>query len=375
MEEFQLAYTEQTIISVLILIILLIDLLKTFKRSVLRKRIAIFLIFNILYFVTQQAYKDINFYNFGSKEVIYATFILNYLLEISIRASLFLCAEYLMKSKIAISAKIEFVSLFFYYLTSLLIITTPITRLVFYVDDSLHAIRMPLYLIINLTSYFYVILVFFRALYCSIFTPNKKEKMLYISMLIFLTLPYLSLFIKLDIWNCTTALSVLVFYLIIQHENISKDPLTNLNDRQYLNQDIEKLLSTSKKNKLALLMIDADHFKEVNDTFGHLEGDNSLIRIARAITFATRHLRYVINARYGGDEFIVCFYETSENEAEAIAKKISKKLHELNISSNSGHNLTVSIGISKYDKDIHSSDDLIKRADAKLYEIKNNRKN
>lgn len=375
MEEFHLVSIEQAIISIIILIIIAIDLSRTFRRSMLRSRLLAFIVINIFYLTFNFIIDDINIYNSGSKFFIYSIWIIYYSLEISLRASLFLYMEYLMRSKISISTNIEYVCLIFHFITLFLIISTPFTHLLFYVGKDLKIVYMPLYFLVDFTSYFYLIISVLRGIYCAIITPNKRERRIYILMLIFLALPYVTLFSKLDLWDGTTAISILIFYLIIQHENISKDPLTNLNDRTYLNQDIEKMLVSNLRKRTALLMIDGDHFKQINDNYGHLEGDKSLIRLAKAITEGTKNLRFVSTARYGGDEFVVCFIESYDREAEVVASRISSKLKELNIMSNSGYEFNVSIGIAKYDDTIKNAKDFIKAADAKLYDIKNSREN
>lgn len=373
MEKFHLASIEQAIIAIVLLSIILIDLRRTFRRSVLRTRIIIFLVLNILYLFFQFIMDDINLASYQSKALMYFVLICYYSLNIALRASLFMCMEYLIRSKISFSIKMEFSALIFNFITIFLIITTPITHLFFHVDEHYNIITHPFYILINITSYSYLFASVFRGIYCIIITPNKKEKRIYFLMVLFLSIPYISIFSPLDLWDCTTALSILIFYLIIQHENISKDPLTNLNDRTYLTHDIEKLLTSSKKNRLALLMIDGDHFKQINDNYGHIEGDKSLIRVARAITEGTKNLHYVTTARYGGDEFVVCFMESYNREAEVVASKISAKLKEFNILSNSNYSFTVSIGIANYNENIKNASDFIKQADANLYEIKNSR--
>jgi len=97
---------------------------------------------------------------------------------------------------------------------------------------------------------------------------------------------------------------------------------------------------------LALIMIDIDHFKVFNDTYGHLAGDQALIRIAEAIKDVIRRPGDLA-ARYGGEEFVVMLMNTNGEVVEIVAEKIRRKVEELGIKNEKINTvLTVSLGVA-----------------------------
>lgn len=143
------------------------------------------------------------------------------------------------------------------------------------------------------------------------------------------------------------------------------DPLTNLNNYRYFTKALDQEIHRAQRygSPLCLLMMDLNHFKEYNDTFGHLEGDELLKRVAHVLHANIRNID--IACRYAGDEFVIILPETRFEQAGTITKKLRKKIEEIP----SKHKVTISIGIAAYHKDM-SRHDFILRADTKLYEAK-----
>ena len=148
------------------------------------------------------------------------------------------------------------------------------------------------------------------------------------------------------------------------------DPLTGLPNRTLLFKRIEEALATTERqqNGMALLMLDLDRFKEVNDTFGHQLGDRLLqlvgARLCQAVGCA------VTVARLGGDEFAVFLAEATESIAQQVALKLSTALEEPFLVEGYPLQVEVSIGIALYP--IHGSDPLtlFRRADVAMYTAK-----
>jgi diguanylate cyclase (GGDEF)-like protein len=116
-------------------------------------------------------------------------------------------------------------------------------------------------------------------------------------------------------------------------------------------------------------MIDVDYFKSINDNFGHLEGDEALIRVANALKQGCTSCRkrpYI--ARYGGDEFIIVT-ELSEEETLDLCSSIKNKLKELNDNAGVRYSLNLSIGCAEW-KSGMTANDLINTADFNLYKEK-----
>ena len=149
------------------------------------------------------------------------------------------------------------------------------------------------------------------------------------------------------------------------------DHLTSLANRSLLHQRLELLIqeSTESSKQFAILFLDLDHFKEINDSLGHDVGDELLVRVAKILIQATRKTDTV--ARIGGDEFVILLDNVdNENTIIPIAQKLLSALQQpLKIQEHDLH-VTTSIGISIHPN--HGSDFnmLLKHADIALYEAK-----
>ncbi len=163
-----------------------------------------------------------------------------------------------------------------------------------------------------------------------------------------------------------------VYRLCARLEEVSvTDPLTGLRNRRYLDQRLEEEISRSRRHHtpLSLVMIDLDHFKAVNDQFGHPIGDTILSAVGRLLTQRVRHGE--VAARIGGDEFAVLLPSTDLKGARAFADWVEEALHELAADLEECEGLVVSgsAGVAQLESG-WSSADLIKAADASLYEQK-----
>ncbi len=159
------------------------------------------------------------------------------------------------------------------------------------------------------------------------------------------------------------------------------DPLTSLPNRRMLQDRLRLVISQSARNRQygALLFIDLDHFKLLNDTRGHHIGDQLLVQVAERINGLIRSSD--LAARLGGDEFVVVFDNLGENPEDAAleAKKRAEELHQL-ISQpyalrQSIHHCTISIGVSLFNSQNRSIDDLLRHADAAMYQAKDSGRN
>jgi diguanylate cyclase (GGDEF)-like protein/PAS domain S-box-containing protein len=162
--------------------------------------------------------------------------------------------------------------------------------------------------------------------------------------------------------------------LIWQQANF--DTLTGLPNRQMLHDRMEQEVKKSHRSNLpmALMFIDLDHFKEINDTLGHDMGDVLLKEAAERLTGCVRETDTV--SRLGGDEFTVILSEVTEpNIVDRIAQNILKKLAEpFQLRSEVAY-VSGSIGITMYPEDATTVDELLKNADQAMYEAKNQGRN
>jgi diguanylate cyclase (GGDEF)-like protein len=157
--------------------------------------------------------------------------------------------------------------------------------------------------------------------------------------------------------------------------NSVTDPLTGLLNRRYFNELSEKETTRARRHRLsfAVLMLDIDHFKRINDTFGHPVGDLVIKTLAQVCNKALRPND--ILARYGGEEFILTLPHTDEEGARVVAERIRQATQEIELAApNDQVRFTVSIGISIYTEDL-PFERLVGRADEALYKAKEGGRN
>ena len=160
------------------------------------------------------------------------------------------------------------------------------------------------------------------------------------------------------------------------HELSITDSLTGLYNRKHLMETLDNEVARSKRHKhdFAVLVIDIDHFKEYNDTYGHLAGDEVLSRLASVFKKSVRSCDYV--ARYGGEEFILVLPEIGPEDGVKAAERIRKKVVKENFAGDGKpREVTVSVGVASYPKDGDDPQDIIRHADAALYKSKESGRN
>jgi len=120
--------------------------------------------------------------------------------------------------------------------------------------------------------------------------------------------------------------------------------------------------------------LDVDNLKIINDTFGHALGDKALTKVSDVLM---RSIRTNTDwaARYGGDEFLVCLFDTGGKGAYQIAERIRKKITELVLIQNHKIGITASLGVSSMENAPAAADELIELADRRMYCAKKNGKN
>ncbi len=148
------------------------------------------------------------------------------------------------------------------------------------------------------------------------------------------------------------------------------DPMTGLHNRHYLLSHLRGLLRGSPVPHVAVLMIDVDHFKTVNDARGHAAGDEALIAVAQTLC---RHVRaFDTLARYGGEEFVVVMPGTSAPDAIAVAERLRTGVEAIVLPGEA--RLTVSVGVACATNG-GEADALLRAADAALYQAKRSGRN
>src|SRR6185369_15445540 len=155
------------------------------------------------------------------------------------------------------------------------------------------------------------------------------------------------------------------------------DHLTGLFNRRYLMEALDKEIHRSirKGGNLSLLIMDIDHFKKVNDTYGHLQGDAVLQRVALNLQKELRS--YDIAARYGGEEFIAVLPDATLKESIFVAERIRMSIHDIKFDGElSPLSITASLGVASFSaQNCNNVDGFIKLADDALYLAKSKGRN
>jgi len=158
------------------------------------------------------------------------------------------------------------------------------------------------------------------------------------------------------------------------------DALTGIPNRRSFSEHILKEYNRSLRNHLPLSVImgDIDHFKGYNDSYGHVEGDNCLQRVAKSIE-STLKRPGDFCARYGGEEFVMILPETDGQGARILADLICGNIEKLNITHEQNKpfgKVTISLGLASIKANqVENHQELIKLADAALYDAKSNGRN
>ena len=166
-----------------------------------------------------------------------------------------------------------------------------------------------------------------------------------------------------------------IFHETIYNMTIT-DGLTEVANRRKLEEFLERELAGAIRHKrpLAISVIDADHFKAVNDNFGHIAGDYVLRRIAHVIQGVIR--KDELLARYGGEEFVIVMPESTLEQASLLAEKVRKLIEETKFHFEE-HTIpvTVSVGVANHYSKLQDVDAFIKAADEALYRAKETGRN
>lgn len=154
------------------------------------------------------------------------------------------------------------------------------------------------------------------------------------------------------------------------------DFMTNIPNRRYFVSLVEREFSLAirKKRLFAVLMIDIDFFKKINDVYGHRIGDKAIKSVANEIMTMLR--KEDLAARWGGEEFVVFLSDANQKDAMIVGERIREKIHQLCLEiEDKKIKMTVSVGVTTFHCQDQTFDDVLHRADLGLYEAKHNGRN
>lgn len=248
------------------------------------------------------------------------------------------------------------------------------THALFYIDSQGVYRRGFAYMIQPIVSYCYVIHTSLHAFVQSRRVESLQTKAIYRT-LAFFAIPALvagvfQVFYSGPCLSVGIMLSMLQLYIVCQEQLISTDPLTGLNNRNRFETYMLSLFSNvDQADDVYLLMMDADGFKQINDQYGHVEGDHALQVVSAVLKDACSPSGGFI-ARYGGDEFVVLQKGATEHDIIRLCSAINSELSR----AETPYSLRMSIGYARYGDGINTWQELLRAADAELYRIKDAKK-
>ena len=260
----------------------------------------------------------------------------------------------------------------------ILLAASVFTGCVFSIDENLNYTRGPLSFMQVVLSYGYIAAAVIRILYDAI---GRKNKLVWDNIIFAAVFagPIISastlqaFFPELPIACLGIVLAFMNVYVYSLKVHVSVDMLTGIANRHKLMNELEDKISSLKKDeKLYFLFLDIDSFKQINDAFGHHEGDNALKSVATVLKTLCKTTGGFC-ARYGGDEFAVIQVLKKSGDIKRIKKNIYDSVEKIT-DKNSAYSLSVSIGCAQHTSETESVQELISRADSNMYSKKMQRK-
>jgi diguanylate cyclase (GGDEF)-like protein len=253
----------------------------------------------------------------------------------------------------------------------MLLVISQFTGWYYYIDSANIYHRGPLFLM----SAFFTVALIIAALVMITVNRKKIEKKHYSTLVFFAVPPMAGIVLQILLYGWSLmlnslVLSIFMVFLNIQNHSIHTDYLTGVFNRKkfeaYLNA---KINSSSKKKAFSAILLDMDHFKAINDTYGHEMGDDALQLCVKLLRKSLRSKDFI--ARYGGDEFYIILDISDIAALEGIIARINDCIEEYNETGAQPYNLGFSIGYAVYDcKSAMKAEDFKNLLDKKMYENK-----
>ena len=288
----------------------------------------------------------------------------------------FLYFEYIREAAYLRDRKIVLISSAGIWIMGGLLIFNTWGEFLFYIDENGVYQRGALFGLTYVFSYVYIFISWIGTVGSIIKKNSSKDTAFIMSLILFPIAPGASGIVQFYFpWipaACVTmSISTLLLYLGWTDQLISIDLLTGLSNRKQLVVSFDQWKkSVGTQEKIYLMLVDADHFKHINDTYGHLQGDNALKIIAKALKTECRDsTKRPVIARYGGDEFVVLLASDNDESVKELKRGINDRLDEIIAEDEIPFELTVSIGTACLEGD-ESLKELIAKADEAMYSEK-----
>ncbi len=258
-----------------------------------------------------------------------------------------------------------------YVLIVIMVLITPLTNFLFYVDDANVYHRQPglyAYTAVSVTLIFLILIIALR-------NRNQLKKLVFGTMLFFSIIPIVGFALQVILFGVTAfwpsiTLAILVSYVFLEIRRDTRDFLTGLLNRQQIEEAVSYRISSYKKNGgFALLMVDLDRFKQINDEHGHYEGDQALITVANLFIRSFKKRDRI--SRFGGDEFLILVDCDDEEAIQGLVKRVHEGIRLENEKSQAPYTISLSVGYTIFDpKRFSDLKSLYTHVDRQMYKMK-----
>ena len=264
-------------------------------------------------------------------------------------------------------------------LFTILVIIDPFTNLIFSVDSASVYHRGPLVFTHWIVAAIHLIIPTVEAAIAIIRERSNYRRRSLMPLLIFAVAPIIASIIQVCFYGISTiqvgiVVSVIILFFDIQNRQIFTDELTNLNNRHGLNKYINDVLSRNNNNhnNVCLLMMDLNAFKQINDRYGHGEGDFALKTVSDVLKAVCVNCeKRLFLCRYGGDEFVILGMNLEEKHLISLREGIYAEFEKKNSESFRPYTLQISIGIAcDVCKSYNDFEKLLEKADEAMYNEK-----
>ena len=372
-------YSQAYFACILLLAVILLKLVRSVNKQALHLYLANLIITLILYFVAEIFWALVDGGMFGSSTtLLYFSNMCTYILISMASYTWFVLSEVIQRDKFVENTRNRFILAIPTIIAALLCVSAYWTGFVFYVNEEGRLINGKFYLLLIIVPFGYMIAASVKAILRYFNKDRYADREIYLMIGVFPVAPITLGILQIIFWRipflCYGAvLAVFYVFTTIQDNLISIDPLTQTNNKnQMYKYLIQKMKNQEAGMNLFLLIIDVNRLREINEMYGHAEGDRALIRVARAIKEACQSSRNrMFVSRYSGDEFIIVAELSYRAEATYLAEQIRTELRRANSNDASPCDVTVSVGIAQYDYQAPVSiPAFIARADSDLYQSK-----
>lgn len=262
-------------------------------------------------------------------------------------------------------------------LFTLVAITNPWTHILFIIDANNLYSRNSGVVFHWIITWLYLLIPTVQTFYLAWHEKNKYKRQAMVPLLFFVIPPFFGSVAQMLFYGVTSSqvgitIAIVFIFLFIQRSQIMTDPLTGLNNRHGLNRYLQNMFCNNLKNEIVLFVLDMNNFKQINDRFGHIAGDNALKSAADALIESCKNLTCsVFLCRFGGDEFVIILRNCGKSEEDKLKTRIQAEFEKSNRFNNSSYVLEISMGTARGAcSEIKEFENLLQSADKSMYKNK-----